>query len=174
MKTMDKRTNITAAIIIAAILLAGAGALAYSNNQSQKNDAERMAMQKSDGEAMKLDNATQNTDDAMIKTDTAMSQAGVYAAYDSAKLANAEKGNVVLFFHAGWCPKCVEANKNFTGTQTPDGLTVLKIDYDNSTDLRKKYGVTIQHTFVQVDKDGNELKQWNGSYNYDDIKAQLN
>ncbi len=181
MKQMDKRSNTIAIIIIAVLLVAGTAALTYSNKQNDQKDAERMAMQKTDGDAMKMDEAMQKSsevmtkeDSAMQKTDVAMTQTGSYSTYNLSKLANAEKGDVVLFFHAGWCPKCKETDKNFNATQTPDGLTILKIDYDNSTELRKKYGVTIQHTFVQVDKDGNELKQWNGSYTYDDIKAQVN
>jgi hypothetical protein len=37
------------------------------------------------------------------------------------------------------------------------------VDYDNSDELKKKYGVTYQHTLVQVDKDGNLIKKWSGS-----------
>ena len=95
-----------------------------------------------------------------------------YTHYDVSKLAKAEPGKVVLFFHAPLCPTCREANKNFEATPAPDGLTLLKVDYDSSKDLKKKYGVTYQHTFVQVDKDGKLIKKWSGSTNYDDIKAQ--
>ncbi len=45
----------------------------------------------------------------------------------------------------------------------PDGLTVVKVDYDTETDLRQQYGVTQQHTFVQVDESGAELAKWTGS-----------
>jgi thioredoxin-related protein len=37
---------------------------------------------------------------------------------------------------------------------------VYKVDFDNSTELRKKYGVTDKHTFVQVDKQGNKISMW--------------
>jgi hypothetical protein len=37
------------------------------------------------------------------------------------------------------------------------------VNYDNSTALKQKYAVTYQHTFVQVDKDGNLIKKWSGS-----------
>jgi hypothetical protein len=43
------------------------------------------------------------------------------------------------------------------------------VDFDNETDLRKKYGVTIQHTFVQIDKDGNSLAKWAGSTTAEEI-----
>ncbi len=99
---------------------------------------------------------------------------GSFSDYDEAKLANAEKGDVVLFFSAPWCPVCQQANKNFTSSATPDGLTLLKVDYDSSTELKKRYGVTYQHTYVQVDKDGKQIKKWSASKTYDDIKTQLN
>ena len=97
---------------------------------------------------------------------------GSFTDYSSAKLANAEKGKVVLYFSAPWCPTCQEANRNFTSAMTPDGLTLLKVDYDSSTDLKRQYGVTYQHTFVQVDKDGRLLKKWSGSTTYDKLQAE--
>jgi thioredoxin 1 len=58
---------------------------------------------------------------------------------------------VVLFFHASWCPQCREVEQSLTSAPVPAGLTVVKVDYDTQTHLRRTYGVTIQHTFVQVD-----------------------
>ncbi len=179
---MNKKLTIIVAVI-AGTLLIGGGAFAYNNDQNNKKEAEKMAMEK---EAMAMDDAMKNDEamakdvdamseeDAMEKDGDAMAVKGSYTAYDQAKLANAEKGDVVIFFHAGWCPKCQESDKNFNASATPDGLTLLKIDYDNSTELKQKYGVTMQHTYVQVDKDGNEIKQWSGSYTYDDLKSQIN
>jgi thiol-disulfide isomerase/thioredoxin len=94
---------------------------------------------------------------------------GSYSEYDASKLSNAEHGTVILFFNATWCPTCVAANKNFNGSTPPDGLTLLKVDYDDSTELKRKYGVTYQHTFVQVDKSGKLIKKWNGSKSYDEL-----
>jgi hypothetical protein len=37
------------------------------------------------------------------------------------------------------------------------------VDYDAATDLRTQYGVTVQHTFVQVDGQGNELAKFTGA-----------
>lgn len=70
---------------------------------------------------------------------------------------------VVYFFHAGWCPSCRATEAAIGETGVPDGLTVVKVDYDTETDLRKQYGVTQQHTFVQVDESGAELAKWTGS-----------
>lgn len=84
-------------------------------------------------------------------------------------------GDTVLFFHASWCPTCQAAEKNITaaGENLPEGLTIVKVDYDTANDLRQKYGVTIQHTFVQVDQDGNELNKWTTSLTPEDIKSKV-
>jgi thiol-disulfide isomerase/thioredoxin len=88
---------------------------------------------------------------------------GIYTDYSSNLLANAEKGSVVLFFNASWCPTCRVAVRNINDSldSIPGDLTILSVDYDDSTDLKRKYGVTYQHTLVKVDKDGNQLKKAN-------------
>lgn len=70
----------------------------------------------------------------------------------------------VLFFHATWCPTCKIADQQFSSKSDmiPEGVVVLKTDYDTNSDLKKKYGITYQHTFVQIDSEGNELAKWNG------------
>lgn len=93
-----------------------------------------------------------------------VAQAGSYEAYSADKIARAETGDVVLFFHAPWCPSCRGLNSNIEANRDdiPASLTILKTDYDTETALKQKYGVTIQHTLVQVDKDGNLIKKWSG------------
>ncbi len=70
---------------------------------------------------------------------------------------------VVYFFHASWCPSCRATEAAIGETGIPDGLTVVKVDFDDATELRQRYGVTQQHTFVQVDDSGGELAKWTGS-----------
>lgn len=101
----------------------------------------------------------------MMEDKEAPMGAGVYGTYDPTKIAKAATPNIVLFFRASWCPSCRVVDKDIKVnlTKIPKNLTILDVDYDNSTDLKKKYGVTYQHTFVQVDKDGNMIKKWSGS-----------
>ena len=75
----------------------------------------------------------------------------------------AETKPTVLFFNASWCPSCKSAMKDFeanTGDFT--NINLVLVDYDHSADLQKKYGVTYQHTFVQIAPDGESLVKWNG------------
>ncbi len=80
----------------------------------------------------------------------------------------------MLFFNASWCSTCQETRKNLEADPAaiPAGLTIVKVDYDNSDELKQKYGVTTQHTFVQVDADGNEIAKWNGSATAEEIAGK--
>ena len=39
--------------------------------------------------------------------------------------------------------------------------------------LSKKYGITTQHTFVQVNEDGTEVTRWSGSRDISDIASKV-
>lgn len=95
------------------------------------------------------------------------------AQYEGSKDMYAE-GDVVLFFAADWCPTCQETTKNLEADPAaiPAGLAIVRVDYDNSDELKQKYGITTQHTFVQVDADGNEVAKWTGSLTADEIAEQ--
>jgi len=100
---------------------------------------------------------------------------GTYENYQSSKLALAENGSVVLFFHASWCPTCraLESNINSNINSIPDGVHILKTNYDTETALKQKYAVTYQHTLVQVDSRGNLIKKWTGSPSLSSIVAEI-
>lgn len=94
-----------------------------------------------------------------------------YAAYQADPSAYSG-GSVVLFFHAPWCPDCKRTHESLTSDGVPSGLTVVKVDYDTQTDLRKKYEVTHQHTFVAIDSGGAQRAKWSGSVTGEEIKAK--
>lgn len=76
----------------------------------------------------------------------------------------------ILFFYANWCPTCRPVNNDLLSNfdKIPQDFIVIRINYnDTETDtfekeLAKKYSITYQHTFVQIDEDGNEITKWNG------------
>lgn len=78
---------------------------------------------------------------------------GAYIDYSDAALAAAE-GTRVLFFHAPWCPQCRSLEADILSSGVPDGITVVKVDYDSQQDLRQQYGVTLQTTVVALDDAG--------------------
>lgn len=83
----------------------------------------------------------------------------------NANTAQYSANKKVLFFHAAWCPICqgIEKEINADMSKIPTGTTIIKTDYDSNIDLRKKYGVTYQYTFVQIDNEGTQLKKWSAS-----------
>ena len=85
--------------------------------------------------------------------------AGSYVEYSPNAIADAD-GIALLFFHATWCPSCRQIDSEITTSGLPDGVTIIKVDYDKYQDLRQKYGVTIQTTFVKVDASGNEIEKF--------------
>jgi thiol-disulfide isomerase/thioredoxin len=125
-------------------------------------------------EKMKMEDITPKTDEmmkaeAVKKANTEhdammMAKVGSYKDYSPETVAAEQKaGNkVVLFFHATWCPYCKAADAAFKASpeKIPSGVTVLKTDYDSNTSLKTKYGVTTQHTFVQIDTNGNMITKW--------------
>ncbi len=75
----------------------------------------------------------------------------------------AEEKPTVLFFYASWCPTCQAAMKEIEAEPGKlAGMNLLIVDYDNSDDLKMKYGVTYQHTFVQISPTGEAVTIWNG------------
>jgi thiol-disulfide isomerase/thioredoxin len=93
-------------------------------------------------------------------TPTAALAKGTYTAYTESTFATAPADRRVLFFHAPWCPQCRELDEDLNTEPLPYGVTIFKADYDSNQDLRKKYGVTLQTTFVEVDGDGNKIASY--------------
>lgn len=92
--------------------------------------------------------------------------------FDADRAAYADT-DVVLFFHAPWCPSCRATEDAIDADGVPDGLTIVKVDFDSATKLREEYGVTVQHTFVHIDADGAAKKKWTGTLSGVDIAAEL-
>ena len=167
---MNKNTLIIVGLIVVAVLIGG---LIWSMKQKQENAMmEKDKMQRE--EMMKKENdSMMKPTDAMMKDDK---QSLNYIDYSAAALASAAQngGKPVIFFKASWCPSCQAADKAFTSNldQIPAGVTILKADYDTEKDLKAKYGITYQHTFVQVDATGKELAKWNGG-DIDNLKTHL-
>jgi thiol-disulfide isomerase/thioredoxin len=178
-------------LILGGGILAYTNNAAQLAEQKKKDDEKAMVMKKesetammkkeSDAAMMNKDDkmTSTSTSDAMMKKDDAMmsksTEAGAtgttmskedhYKPYDASLLSKAKDGHkVILFFNASWCPTCqatvkdIEANKD----KIADTVHILSVDYDKETELKKKYGVTMQHTFVEVDNLGNLLKKTNG------------
>jgi thiol-disulfide isomerase/thioredoxin len=69
----------------------------------------------------------------------------------------------VLFFAADWCPYCQADLKDINANGSRLGkVNVVVVDYDKSAELKAKYGITVQDTYVQIDPMGAKLAIWSG------------
>ena len=110
-----------------------------------------------------------------VKEVSEAGSAGLYTQYDS-NLEQYEGKNIVLFFKADWCPSCrvLDADLRESLSDIPEDVVVLELNYDTETELKKKYGVTTQHTMVQVDTSGEMIKKWSGGNRLEDLLSQIN
>ena len=72
-------------------------------------------------------------------------------------------GPAVLFFYAGWCPACRTAIHDIDeNIDQLANITVIIVNYDKEKALKKKYGVTYQHTYVRINSSGEKIAIWSG------------
>ena len=163
---MRTRPLLLLAALGAALVLAGCGSSNGEEPAGSDVTASTSGPSPSGGTATSSGGATPAAGDAMA--------AGAYltlAEYQD-QMAAREGTAVVYFFHAPWCPDCRATEEAIDEDGIPVGLTVVKVDFDTETDLRREYGVTQQHTFVQVGPDGEQLAKWTGSRSGVEIKAE--
>ena len=105
--------------------------------------------------------SAKSSSSATSHSDSASQSYITYDQYQASKDKYADS-KVVLFFNAKWCPACRAINEALTSDpgKIPAKTTVVSVDYDQHTDLRQRYGVTTQHTFVQIDPNGEKTRQW--------------
>ncbi|MCA9352394.1 thioredoxin family protein [Patescibacteria group bacterium] len=167
-------------IIVIAVI---AGITIYSQDTQPSNDD---VMMEKDGDVMEKNDVMMDDEgmekiekdgDTMMMNDDAsdvMMKSGAYLDYENVNIASLE-GDIVLFFHAPWCPTCraLDADINAHLGDIPGDLTIVKVDYDSNQSLKQTYGVTSQHTLVQVDQAGNKIKLWSGGNTLTSITAQI-
>lgn len=110
-------------------------------------------------------NEESTTDTSIVTTDSETDTASVdgrYVDYSADFLSDKSYDSTIIFFYAPWCPECRGFDMVIKEGLVPKNTQILKLDYDSSQDLRKKYGVTIQTSFVRVDSSGNKQRLWSG------------
>lgn len=140
--------NKTILIIIAVVVLGGIGILVFGSNKSSQDTAGTSS-------------SSQNTS---IPTISEVLGDSRYVEYSKEEFDKASDKKRIYFFHAAWCPSCrVAENEILSNLEAiPEDIVIFKTDYDSERELKNKYGVIYQHTFVQVDENGEEITKWNG------------
>lgn len=132
-------------------------------------------------DAMMRDSASASGERAMASgadeipaSNAMMDDGGGYTAYAPEKVRAGGDAKVLLYFHADWCPLCRPLDAELTEKSAMLGnVRVLKVNYDTETALKQKYGVTLQHTFVQVDSDGNLIAKWSDARTVAEVLAKV-
>jgi thiol-disulfide isomerase/thioredoxin len=158
-------------IAIVAVLLLGAAVVFF---QSSDTSSPTQLAQSEQATFSETSNTTTNK--AITKTQDSQAQLlQPYQVYSPEALQAAQEtdNKIVLFFHATWCPSCRALDSEITSNlaEIPENLTIFKVNYDAETALKQQYGVTTQHTLVQIDSTGNEVTKWSGGSR---IKQLLN
>lgn len=159
------------------LVLAGGGVF-FSSQQSKSAENAKMAQEEAamvgkEGAVMEgNDEVMMKNDDSAMEKDDAMMQKSddQYVEYSKTVLDNASSNRRVLFFYASWCPTCKSADADLKAntSKIPTDVAVIRVNYSDSEtdqeekDLAKKYGITYQHTYVQIDGQGKEIMKWNG------------
>ena len=180
MKKINERGG-AVLIIIILIVIVGVVGFALTRNGSDLDLNKDGSPEMMESDEMMMDDG--HSDEKMVDNESAMMEggdmmasAGSYESYSSEKVSEAGADQkTVIFFHASWCPTCKTQDAAIVAAKDsiPTDVVILKADYDQETELKKKYGVTVQHTFVQVDSDGNMITKWSGGSDLDGIVSKL-
>lgn len=172
---MKKSSKRRAAILTGAAAVVVLTAAGCSSNAS--SDASSDATPSATPTAASSSAAPTESAAGKASAQPAAATAGSYITWDEYQKDKAkyENNNVVLFFNASWCPTCQATVESLDASKGnfPEGLTVVSVDYDSSSELKKQYGVTTQHTFVEIKPNGDQVQKWTGSMTTEAIQAKV-
>lgn len=166
-KVINKNNIMKKTILILVVIAGVVGITLYSKNNKQVID---------NGGIVAEDTAPIVTEESETEEESepVSEGPGSYVDYDDVDIATLD-GKIVLDFYAPWCPSCrtlerdIEANLD----DIPSDLTIVKVSYDFERALKKQYGVTRQHTLVQVDTLGNKITLWTGGNTLESIISKV-
>lgn len=128
-----------------------------------------------DTEENSLAEETVADDAEALEETTTDTTPGVYTTYDAEAIAQSDAEHVLLFFHATWCPSCkaLDADIVANADEIPPGVEIYKVDYDTATDLKRQYGVTTQHSIIEIAASGEALSNISHGLTLDDVLATI-
>ncbi len=104
------------------------------------------------------------------------SQRGIYE-YSEDKLDEVVANNdrTLLFIGADWCAGCevFENDLKASTEDIPEDVAFVLADYDDDKDLVERYDVKINHTFIEVNKDKEKVKDYVGGYSLEEVMEEF-
>jgi thiol-disulfide isomerase/thioredoxin len=158
----------TMQLVVTLFVVVAVSGIAYSIRMAR--DGELMSQRETPTPAVEVtptqEEPSEATESPTQSGDAAQSTPAAVATFSTEAAAQqlAKDGrDVVYFFSAAWCPICQRINRSLENpselARLKDGTTIVRVDYDNYSTLRQKYGVTYQTTFVRIDGQGNLVKK---------------
>lgn len=149
-----KKTYLIIALVVGVVVAGLVGYKVFLGDDATEKDAQKPAATQTADSTTPVSTA-ENTPEATTNE-------GRYASYSSNAVANQGYSTTIIFFYAPWCPECQAFKKAINSSDIPAGTQILEASYDNETDLKSTYGVTLQSTFVRVNSSGELQKKWVG------------
>ena len=148
--------------VIVGVLIIGSGAFVFLNRGDEQADLSKNNVNSSASMVgvEKLTEKEQASELGNNPSETNNSEAGKYIEFSDSVLADSSDTKRVLFFHAPWCSTCNFFEGQIEEQGVPSGVTIIKVDYDSETEIKKQYGVTVQSTFVSLDQNGGVEQTW--------------
>lgn len=132
-----------------AVLIIGAGAFVFIGGDDDIDNS--------------INSVSQETLDAagpLPENQSANSQVSNYVDYSEEALVASADSKRIVFFHAPWCSTCNFFEQQIEKQGIPEGIVILKADFDKDTATKQKYGVSVQSTFVLLDENGEVERVW--------------
>ena len=161
---MQRGSSMVVGIIIVAALLIG-GALIFGGDSGSENSA--VNNQTQSNETVSTENVSTDSDNI---NESVTNESSRYVEYSEGVLEEHAEKRRVLYFYASWCPTCrpLDADLRSQSNRIPEDVVIVRVNYkDSDTDgaedaLADEYDVAYQHTFVEINEEGNEVQKWNG------------
>lgn len=150
---MKRSQKIIAASVVGVLLLAGAAYALLIEGPTTTETSQQTTNTSQKAETVSPSATTESSNSQA---------AGRYATYTEAAVTDTAYDTTIVFFYAPWCPECRAYKQAIESDTIPEGVQFLEADFDSSTELKKRYGVTLQTTFVRVNTAGELQKKWAG------------
>lgn len=152
--------KIVLAIVVLLIIASGAF-IVFGGDDTNDSSLESSSNDSSESQSIASSELEESSivDEKSSAKDVEKSSKG-FIEYSDESLVSAADSKRILFFHAEWCSTCKFFEKQITSTEIPSDVTILKVDYDTETELKEKYGVNVQSTFVLIDESGEVVESW--------------
>ncbi len=161
------------AILVAVFVIIGIGYMVIP--QQSESEEDQVTAQDTVIEIEELDLAGSESVERGVDEMSEQEVTGVYAQYSTEAVVASTAEHIVLVFSASWCPTCRALDQDIVANEDaiPAGVEIYTVDFDTETELRRTYGVTVQHTLVEIDNTSNEVKKWTGGTTLASVLDQL-